>query len=143
MQLCEVYLRKGSVYVVSQSFTEFGIGVSVGPMFKVETKAPRDVGEAVVAALNASRSAISQPSNLGQVQKELFRFTGAKGWSDLAKTATYANATRDGSTVAVTPHKVGEGGAFVPDGPSIPCPTSSVEEIGRGVLKALKLPEGE
>ena len=55
MQTCEVYLRKGSVYVVSQSFDAAGIGLSVGPMFKVEKNNPGDVGRVVIAALDASR----------------------------------------------------------------------------------------
>jgi hypothetical protein len=142
VQHCEVYLRKSSIYVVSESLTEFGIGVSVGPMFKVETMLPKDVGEAVVAALNASRKGIPAPSNLAVVQKELFRFTGAKSWGDLAKTSTFASVSREGSTVTATPHKVGEASAFVPEGPGIPCSSGSIEDVGRCVLKALKVAEG-
>ena len=143
MQSCGVFFRKNSFYVVSESFTTYGIGVSVGPMFKVETRGPREVGEAVVAALNASRSGIKQPDNMTQIQKELFRFTGARSWSDLAKSSRYAAVRRNDLTVTVEPHKVGSGGAFVPDGAAIRCASADVEDIGRGVLSALKLSEGE
>jgi hypothetical protein len=142
MQSCGVFFRKNSFYVVSESFTTYGIGVSVGPMFKVETQEPREVGEAVVAALNASRSGIPQPENMSQVQKELFRFTGARSWSDLAKGAQYAAVRRNDSTVTVEPHKAGSGAAFVPDGAAILCASANVDDIGRCVLSAIKLPEG-
>ena len=96
------------------------------------------------------------------VETGLFRFTGARNWTDLAGTTIYANATRNVSsrsvfsrmlslmrrlakqesahetTVTVTPHKVGEGGAFVPEGPGISYSGLIVEDIGRGVLQALK-----
>lgn len=141
MQSCSVFFRNDSFYVVSQSFTTFGIAVSVGPMFKVATKVSRDVGEAVVAALNASRSDIPQPGNMAQVQKELCKFTGTRSWSDLAKTSAYVAVRCEGATVMVEPHKVAGGGAFVPDGAAISCTTSNVDDIGRSVLKALNLPE--
>lgn len=139
MQSCGVFFRKSLVYVISQSFTTFEIAVSIGPMFKVETTVPRDVGEAVVAALNASRSDVPQPDNMAQVQKELFRFTGSRNWSELVRTAAYVAVRRNDSTVTVEPHKAGSGGAFVPDGPSVSCSSFDVEGIGRAVLNALKV----
>ena len=142
MQSCGVFFRNDSFYVVSESFTTYGIGVSVGPMFKVEMKRPREVGEAVVAALNASRSGIPQPENMSQVQKELFRFIGARNWSDLAKSARYTAVRRNDSIVTVEPHQPGSGGAFVPEGAAMTCAGANVDDIGRGVLSALKLPEG-
>ncbi len=142
MQSCGVFFKKNSFYVVSQSFTTFEIAVSIGPMFKVETTLPRDIGEAVIAALNASRSDIPQPDNMAQVQKELFRFTSSRNWSDLAKTAAYVAVRRNDSTVTIEPHKAGSGGAFVPDGPGVPCSNEDVEGIGRAVLNALKVEPG-
>ena len=138
-QLCEIYLRKHTIFVISQSLSEFGIGVSIGPMFKVETNTPQSVGEAVIAALDASRSGISQPDDLGQIQKDLFRFTGTRSWSDLVKTATYVGVTRVGHTVTIMPHRVGPSRAFVPEGNGIACQITDVEGIGLGVLNALKL----
>jgi len=44
-------LRKGCVYVVSDSFSTLGVGISVGPMFKVQVLDPCEVGNAVNAAL--------------------------------------------------------------------------------------------
>ncbi len=142
MQSCGVFFRKNSFYVVTESFTTYGIGVSAGPMFKVETQGPREVGEAIVAALNASRSGIPNPDNMSEIQKELFRFTGARNWSDLVKSSRYAAVRRNDSMITVEPHKTGGGGAFVPDGPAIYYASANVDDIGRGVLSALKLSEG-
>lgn len=141
MQSCGVFLRNNSIYVVSQSFTASGIGISVGPMFKVDRNMVSEVGKAVLAALESSRQGIPQPTDLRPIQTELFRFTGARNWSDLAKTSTYTAVRRESSTINVEPHKIGAGASFVPDGPAIPCSSDNAEEIGRGVLHTFKLPE--
>jgi hypothetical protein len=137
MQRCEVYLRKGSVYVVSQSYTEYGIGVSVGPMFKADASNANEIGEAIVAALNASRENIPPPTDMKQIQKSLFQFTGAKNWADLLRTAAYVAVKRDGTRVTVVPHKIGEQGAYVPDGPAVPTSGAGVAEIGNAVISVL------
>jgi hypothetical protein len=141
MQSSEVYFRKGSIHVISISFTEFGVGVSVGPMFKTGTREPREVGQAVVSALDASRRGIPQPSNIGPIQKELYRFTGAKSWSDLERTSAHASADRQGATVTVTRSKQGQGGGFEPVDDGIRCPGDDLGDIGRAVLEALGLPQ--
>jgi hypothetical protein len=119
MQSCELYFRKGLIHVISVSFTKFGVGVSVGPMFKTGTRHLREVGRAVVFALDASRRGITQPSSMGPIQKALYRFTGAKSWSDLERTSAHAIADRQGTTVTVTRSKHGQGGGFEPDGDGI------------------------
>jgi hypothetical protein len=139
MQLCGIYSRKGSIFVVSHSITEFGIGLSVGPMYEVSSLSPTDVGKAIFAALDASRSGIPQPGSMAPIQEELYRFTRSKGWSHLARTSAYAEVTRDALSITVTGHKLGEGGAFVPDGPGVSCATADFDGVGREVLKALKV----
>ena len=139
MQTCEVYLRKGSVYVVSQSHDAAGIGLSVGPMFKVEKNNPGEVGKVVIAALDASRQGISTPPDFGRFQKELLGFLGAKNFGEVTKSSMYLGIARDGAKVTIVPYRVAAGGGFEPEGSGTAYASASVEEVGRRVLEALKL----
>jgi hypothetical protein len=141
MSSCCIYFRKGSIEVVSESQTDAGFGVGIGPMFKLEAITPRDVGEAVIAALDASCDNVPYSIDLKPSQKELLRLTGARSWGDLTKTAICVGVRSDKSAVTVIPHK-SEGGSFLPGGAEIPGLADDVEEIGRAILGILKIPHG-
>ena len=145
MDDCGIFFRKGIIYVVSTSVThKASVGVSVGPMFKVESKSPLEVGSSVISALNATRydlpeSAIKDPV----IGKKMRDFLGVKSWAELERTSVYASAEREGSETKIYSHRIGRGGGFEPDGTVITCSSGDVEEIGRGVLRALKVLESE
>jgi len=138
MQLCEIYFRKGNIYVVSQSSTNIGLYVSVGPMFKANPDVPSEVGTAVLSALNASQAGIAQPENLRPIQNELYSFTDAKGWANLARTSKCLTVQRDGEIVTIQPHRLDSCKAFVPAGNVVTCSTKSEDEIGRTILKVFE-----
>ena len=145
MERCGVYFRNGSIYVETYSCDEFGIWVPDAKILNVERGSTRGIGKNVITALNASRKGIPhpKPDDMKQLEKKLNQFMGAKSWAELEKTSKYINLERDKLVTKIYPHRIGRGGGFEPYGPAISCSSTDPEEIGRGVLKALKLQENE
>lgn len=112
-------------------------------MFKVEKNTAGEVGKAVIAALDASRRGIPDPPDFAQVQRDLLRFLGAKSFAEVTKSSACLGVSRDRSTVSITRYRIASGGGFEPEGPDMSHSSVGVEEVGRGVLEALELPEGE
>ena len=73
----------------------------------------------------------------------MYHFLEAKTWSEIEKTSVYVSAEREGLETKIYSHKIGRGGGFEPYGPVISCSSTDADEIGRGVLKALKFQESE
>ena len=140
MQTCSIYFRTGSILIVSESQTEEGGPYyGIGPMFKVESLTPLQIGRAILNALSASRNDIPDPADFKALQQRLLQFLGVQRWGQVARTFKYAGVERDESIVTITPHRVGQAASFVPDGEPTQCQQTDVECIGRGVLSALKI----
>jgi hypothetical protein len=108
LQSCGIYLLKNTVFVISYSSAANGPLLPVGPMFKIESTEPREIGEAVVAALDVSS----------------------------------ADAPRgpDAPSAALG-HRVGQYAGLVRDGTSFKSSSGNAEDVGRVVLRALKVPD--
>ena len=146
MQSCEIYFLRGCVYVVSISTSEFGVGVSIGPMFKAASDSGLDVGSALNAALNASTEGIPHPKNKAElkiIQSQLFSFTHAKSWADLVRNAKHICIKREGSVVNATLSRAIKGGGLVPTTESLSCASDDVIGIGSNIRKLLQLPQAE
>lgn len=143
MQLCEVYLHSGSIYIVSQSFDEFGIGLSIGPMFKVSCNDPVEIGNALISALDASRSEVQSPADFKAVQKDLYRFLDVKSWGELVRKARCVSVKRESSRILMTPQRVGESASFMPDGPGMECASCDTMHIGQALSNIIGLEKSE
>lgn len=137
MQHCVVYLHGGSIYIVSNSADEFGIYLSIGPMFKVGCDDVRQIGIAIVSALDASRSDVPRPADFKAFQKELYRFLNVKSWRELIRKALCVGVDRKGSRISITRYRVGEASSFMPDGPGTECMNCDPAHIGQSLLKAI------
>jgi hypothetical protein len=139
---CALYFRNGTVYVASLSTDKSsGIGHAAAPFFKVESLSPREIGEAVIAALDASKEGVrglsAQVRRKGQ--QEFYNFLGVKSWSELERTATSAGAARESGTITIYGDRLEDGG-FEPDDTSFASPSENAEAVGRAVLQGLKVP---
>jgi len=138
MQICSIYFRNGITYVISESYTELGIGLSVGPMFKAAAVDPMEVGTIVNSALDASQKGISQPDDLRPLQKSILKFTGARSWTELGRSSMFIAVQRKEGSVVLQKYKH-QAGSFFPDGSTVQCTTDSVEDVGRCVFSVLGL----
>jgi hypothetical protein len=108
-------------------------------MFKVRSLETREVGAAVLAALDGSRCGIPSCSDFRAVQKELYDFLEVKRWSDVARSARSVAVERDADGITVQPERLASGASFEPDGTVIECSGTEVEHVGRAVIKGLRL----
>ncbi len=136
MQRCSLYLRKGTFFVVSHFFNPPYAEFLGGPMFKVAPLTPSEVGEAVIAALDASKEGIKPPDDIESLNRRLYDFLGVKRWSDVLRKTTYAVAQRQSDTITITGYQAG-GHWFVADGTTITTASANAEEVGRAVIKRL------
>lgn len=140
MKACEVYVRDDAIYVFSESETVLGWGISSEPRMKLARNAsPKVLGEAIVAALNASQKAVPQPEDIRDVTNEVLSFTGFKTWKAFAKNARLFLIAYDGTEVQIIPTVAAEGGAFdhLPD-KAIKCGLIP-EDIGQTLIDMLSV----
>jgi hypothetical protein len=141
MQSCGIFFRQGIIFVTSTSFDECGIGYDAGPRFKVTNHNEGEIGRTVISALDFSRTGIPSLDRyeVKQKQKELYSFLGVKSWAELMRSASYISIERRDSKTFINSYRVSKNGGFEPDGTSISCSSIDPEEIGREILKILKL----
>jgi len=143
MQRCGVYFRKGMIYIETYSCGEFDLWIPAAETIKMELCTPYAIGEKVIEALDASLEYVPHPDldEMEKLEKKLNKLMGVKSWTELEKTSNYTNLERRGSLIEIYPQRIGRGGGFEPDGTCISCSSTDPEEIGRGVLKVLKVKE--
>jgi hypothetical protein len=143
MQSCGIYLLKNTVFVISYSSEANGPLLPVGPMFKIESTEPCEIGEAVVAALDASSADAPRGPDAPRAERALIKFLGVKRWSDVIRTMTYAMAERQSDAITALGHRVGQYAGLVRDGTSFRSSSRNAEDVGRVVLRALKVPDDQ
>jgi len=138
-QACGVYSTDDSYFVFTQSVTERGVGVSMGPFFRAAGSAgPAELGHTVLTAIAGSRQGVPDPTEPRQVTKALLRFAGCKSWASFARSVRgHAAIGLDGHEAVMIPHKRGPNSSFLGvDERTIRCSPTELE-IGTRLLEML------
>jgi hypothetical protein len=141
---CALYLLNGALYVATLSSDRTtGIWHAAGPFFKVESMSPREIGEAVIAAMDATKEDVRglAAEFRRKGQKAFYNFLGVKRWSDVERSATAAGAARESGKITVYGERLAKDGGFEPDDTSFESANANAEDVGRAVLKGLKVPD--
>jgi hypothetical protein len=112
-----VFVRQGSVYVVSSSQTVDGFWVDKPPFFKCETFDAAETARMVKQALNQSRTGVPNPDR--HAPPKIVEFAGVKTYTAFLRGTLGAAVDRsDEGVIKITPMK-NEGGrrgfTFFPD----------------------------
>jgi hypothetical protein len=102
-----VYVRSDAIFVVSEQKNVFGILQTGDALARLDpTASPRELGQAVIAALAAySENAPGQLYARGvkRPRDPLLTFTGHRSWKALERNAQYFTVSAQGSTASVAP----------------------------------------
>lgn len=111
---CEVYFRKEAIYFISLDKTIPGIWIASEPMIKLNRDVSlRDLGEAVITAIQSSQQGVPMPDDSRAVTKAVLKFAGFKTWNAFAKGALCYDVEYDGMKVHITPQTSSGSGAFI------------------------------
>jgi hypothetical protein len=103
--------------VVSEQKNVFGILQTGDALARLDpTASPRELGQAVIAALAAYRENVPGQLYVQGVKRPpdpLLKFSGSRSWKALEKNAQYFTVSAQGSTARVTPSMPGKTGGFL------------------------------
>ncbi len=135
-----VYLRKSQYLIHAMSQTTAGVWILSEPCTALaSTQSDRELGTAVGAALDASRTGVPHPTEWKGVFDPMLRLAGVKTWNAFATGAASADVEHDGVRIAVVPATIERPrDGFRPDrGRTIVLQGTSAEELGAAVRAAL------
>jgi hypothetical protein len=101
---CGVYFFTDAIYVVAAARTIPGFCIDSEPIFRLERQStPIELGEAIIAALNAFRLDVAPPDPRQTNTGPLLQKTRMRSWKELERRALLVAASMDGDAVRVTP----------------------------------------
>lgn len=116
MRSATVYLRKGTYVVHASSMTTDGVLIRSEPTLAVsEDAGAGELGQAIVAALDGSRSGVPHPTDWKAVLQPLLAVSGTKSWVAFAKAATCLGVEEDAGQIVLVPMRnLGKNEGFEP-----------------------------
>jgi hypothetical protein len=98
------YRTKDAFVVHAESRTTDGVWIATEPYIRLRMGCSLDeLGEAVLAALAASRSEVAHPTDWKGVLKPLVKVAGLKSWSSLARVARCVGVEASSEGIAFVP----------------------------------------
>jgi hypothetical protein len=118
MKMAATYKRSDGWYFQADSTTTVGVNVASPPYLALKNDSSnRALGEAVLAALAGSESAIRHPAQdeWGKAFQPMLDLAGAKSWSAFANGAANVSISADDEWITISPWKnAGAKQGFVP-----------------------------
>jgi hypothetical protein len=107
MKRASAYQRKGYIVLFAVSDTTAGVGIAAAPVLRVEADNVPELGRAVLAVLEGSRSNVPHPSRDGwrEVAAPVLKMAGVKSWNTFAKAAKNVDIRFDTNRVSFIPIK--------------------------------------
>jgi hypothetical protein len=100
------YKRRDGWYLHSSSETADGVWVATQPFLKLAAEATlRDIGDAVLAALDASRQNVAHPKEWNGIFKPMLDLAGVKSWSTFMQGSLCLRIEASEGILAITPTK--------------------------------------
>ena len=139
-----IYRRKDRLIVHSQSKTTSGLWIGCEPYIVLPVNASdRELGEAVLAALEQSREFVPNPqqSQWHEITAPLLEAGGAASWEDFSRKTVLVNARQSEQSILFDVwENLGVQNGFAPKQDcQISVRFGSADEIGAALRKALKL----
>jgi hypothetical protein len=113
-RLASVYCRAGRLYVSQMDQTVHGLWIG-GRVTTIHlSRPPREIGEAIVAAIVLSRTGVLHPKSFEGGDEPLLDAAGVRSWEEFMVGARHACVSEDDGMITVTTSEP-EDGAFVGD----------------------------
>jgi len=147
LKSCQVYVANEAIYVFPVSVSEFGIGLTCKPFFRLDrASSPIEMGRTVSEALTHSKEGIPhpRPEDLRSLEKEMVAFTGRKTWGTFARSvrgAADVGFDVDGKAMVIIPYARGERNSFVPVNERAVSCSPDEQTVGTHILSKIG-PEG-
>ncbi len=142
MKKATVYQLRGKYLVHASSRTTDGVWIVWEPMLAVQANdAAGELGLAIEAALDGSRSGVPHPQDWKAVLAPLLALGGVRSWSAFCRSAACVEVEEEGGRVSLLPTRnLGAEGGFEPSLNSEVLTTrDDPERLGALALKALRV----
>jgi hypothetical protein len=113
-KLATVYRRKQTLFTHPSSLTTDGVWILTGPVLKLDEGATdADIGSAVQACLDQSRTNVQHPTEWGELLKPLLKEAGVKSWAKFVDgTSCVVIESGNGKMSVVPTVNLGSDGGF-------------------------------
>jgi hypothetical protein len=107
MKKASAYRRKDHIILFAVSDTTAGVGIAAAPVLRVKADNVSELGRAILAVLEGSRSNVPHPTQDGwkEVAAPVLKVAGVKSWNTFAKAAKNVDIRFDTNRVSFIPTK--------------------------------------
>jgi len=113
MKKAVIYSRKGRLFFRTCSQTTAGVWIDEGVCLSLPSDAVNeDIGQALLKALEASRTNILHPASWNHLNDELLSAAGVKSWSTFGKSAKCLNVEQSQVLRVIPTKNFGSQGGF-------------------------------
>jgi hypothetical protein len=139
MKAASLYLRRGKVFVESNSRTTSGFWIVTGPVRVFDEADIAGVGEALRMALENSRRGVETPGPGEDLTGPMRAAADVKTWSAFVKEARSVDATLTDGVVTLTPYRrVDRIGNYVPISEKARTVRLLSDELGREIAESFR-----